>query len=258
MLSDLELVYLWRQFSDEYYRARWIQVEPGTLERFRDWLGRYEPEGEQRLLEDFEKEDLPAIREAYRTRPTRVAGGRCLLASHAEEKSQALKKPLRAKAVSVAAAIRDGTATAQLVRSFLQEDIPPLDSQWPLPDAPQAAPREELKSELKAASAFALIKGIGSLMRYYTDTAGKAVNEYIELRRCAEKAGLPSSIINPPSGDAPLDPAFRDPPVELCRMIYLNSIEDPIMRRHTLLRFLRQDWKAGLIAKRDTPEWRYR
>ena len=258
MLSDLGLVFLWRQFSKEHYRARWIQVEPGTLERFRDWLGGDEPDVEKLLPEDFEREDLPAIREAYRTRPTKVAGRRCLLASHAEEKSQALKKPLWGKAVSVAAAMRDGTATAQLVRSFLQEDIPPLDSHWPLPDTPQALQREELESELKAASAFALIKGIGSLMRYYTDTAGKAVNEYIELRRCAEKAGLSSSIINPPDGDAPLDPDFRDPPVELYRMIYLEGIEDPIIQRHTLLRFLRQDWKAGLIVKRDNPEWRYR
>lgn len=258
MLSDLELVSLWRQFSKEHYRARWIQVEPGTLERFRDWLGEDEPDGEKRLPEDFEREDLPAIREAYRTRPAKVSGRRCLYTSHAEEKPQVLKKSLRAKAVSVASAIRDGTATAQLVRSFLQEDIPPLDSYWPLPDALQPGPREELAEEFKAASSFALIKGIGALMRYDTDTAGEAVDEYIELRRCAEKDGLASAIINPPGGQDSLDPAFQDPPVELYRMIYIDSIKDPMKQWRETLRFLREDSWAGLIAKKDDPDWNYR
>ena len=118
--------------------------------------------------------------------------------------------------------------------------------------------REELAAELKAASAFALIKGIGALMRNYPNSAGMAAHEYLELRRCAHKAGLESAIINPPGGDVPLDPAFRDPPVELYRMIYLEGIEDPIKQRHALLRFLREDWKAGLIAKKDDPDWQYR
>ena len=259
MPTDMEVAALWRQFSKEHYRARWIQVEPGTLELFRDWLGWCVPENGKPFLENFERKDLPAIREAHRTRPTKVSARRCLLASHAEEKSQALKKPLRAKAVSVASAIRDGTATAELVRSFLQEDIPPLDSHWPLPDAPpQTRPSEELAAEFKAASAFALVKGIGALMRHYTDAAKDATDEYLELRHRAEKSGLASCIISPPGGDDPLDPAFRDPPVELYRMIYLESIEDPIKQHRELWRFLDEDYRAGLVVNEDDSNWNYR
>ena len=32
MLSDLELVYLWRQFSEEHYCASWISARPRYAE----------------------------------------------------------------------------------------------------------------------------------------------------------------------------------------------------------------------------------
>ena len=38
MLSDLELVYLWRQFSEECYCVHWIDVQPVSQKQFKDWL----------------------------------------------------------------------------------------------------------------------------------------------------------------------------------------------------------------------------
>ena len=73
MISDLELVYLWRQYSEEYYSASWILVGPGTLEHFMDWLDGCGTSGEKRTLEDFECKDLPAIREAHQSRRGEVA-----------------------------------------------------------------------------------------------------------------------------------------------------------------------------------------
>ena len=158
----------------------------------------------------------------------------------------------------MASAIRDGTATAELVRAFLREDIPPLDAEWPLPDESEIEPGKELAAEFKAASAFALIKGIGALMSDAPDTAGKAVDEYLDLRRHAEKAGLGSTIISPPGGGEPLDPAFQDPPVELYRMIYLECIEDPIKQWDAMVRFISEDSRAGLVAKKGDHNWSYR
>lgn len=258
MISDLELVYLWRQYSEEHYCAGWIVVQPDTLEQFKTWLEGQGDDGEESTLADYEREDLPAIREAYQSRLREPDGksGKPILKVYLEP--QALKESLKAKAVSVASAMRDGTATAELVRSFLQEDIPPLDSQYPLPDVPETGASEELAAEFKAASAFALIKGIGSLMRCDPDTAGNAVNEYLELRYRAEKAGLAWAVINPPGGDDPLDPDLRDPPVELYRMIYLEGIEDPRKQWDEMLRFTREDIRRGLNTKKGDPDWNYR
>ena len=258
MLSDLELVYLWRQFSDECYDVGWIDVRPGTQKQFQDWLNGRLVGGQERKLELFEGKGLPAIREAYQSRLLEMAGKGTPPTPRIRRKPQGLKDSLKAKAVSVASAIRDGTATAELVRSFLQEDIPPLDSENPFPDAPETGPSEELAAEFKAASAFALIKGIGSLMYEDPDSAGVAVNEYLELRHLAAKGGLDSAIINPPGGYGSLDPAFQDPPIELYRMIYLEGIEDPIMQRREMLRFQKEDYQSGLVVKKDAPDWNYR
>ena len=258
MISDLELVYLWRQFSDECYCVNWIDAIPGTQKQFKDWLNGRRFNGEERTLETFERRDLSAIRETYQSRISGVSGNSIPVSSKAERKPQGLKDSLKARAVSVAAAIRDGTATAELVRSFLQEDIPPLDSETPLPDESEIKSREELTAEFKATSAFVLIKGVGALMSEDLDTAGEASLEYLDLRRRAEKSGFASAIINPPDGHDPLDPAFQDPPVELYRMIYLDSIEDRMKQRRETLRFLREDSWAGLIAKKGDPDWNYR
>ena len=258
MLSDLELVYLWRQFSEEHYCAGWIVVQPDTLKQFKKWLEGQGNDDDGSTLADYERKDLPAIREAYQSRLREPDGKSVNPILKVYLEPQALKESLKAKAVSVASAMRDGTATAELVRSFLQEDVPPLDSQYPLPDAPETWASEELAAEFKAASAFALIKGIGSLMRCDPDTAGAAVNEYLELRYCAEKAGLESDIINPPGRYGSLDPAFQDPPVELYRMIYLEGIEDPIMQHREMLRFQKEDYQAGLVVRKDDPDWNHR
>ena len=258
MLSDLELAYLWRQYSEEYYCAGWMTVEPGTLKQFKDWLDGLGIDGRELTLEDYEREDLAAIREAYQSRFRELDGKSVSPALSVYQKPQALKESLKAKAVSVAAAIRDGTATAELVRSFLQEDIPPLDSEYPLPNAPETGSSEELAAEFKAASAFAIIKGIGALMSDDPDAAGDAVNEYLGLRHCAEEAGLTWAIINSPREHDPLDPAFQDPPVELYRMIYLEGIEDPRKQRDEMLRFIREDSRRGLNTKKGDPDWNYR
>lgn len=258
MISDLELVYLWRQFSDECYDMGWTDVCPGTQKQFKDWLNGRIVGGAPRKLDSFEWEGLPAIREAYQSRLRELDGKSVSPPLRVYQEPQALKESLKAKAVSVAAAIRDGTATVELVRSFLQEDIPPLDSEYLLPNAPETGSSEELAAEFKAASAFAIIKGIGALMSDDPDTAGDAVNEYLDLRHYAEKAGLASAIISPPSGQAPLNPAFRDAPVELYRMIYLESIEDPRKQWRELWRFLDKDHQAGLVVKKDDPNWNYR
>ena len=257
MLSDLELVYLWRQFSDECYDVGWTDVCLITQKQFKDWLNGRIVGGRERKLEIFEWEGLPAIREAYQSRLGEIAG-KSLPPPRIRREPQVLKDSLKAKAVSVAAAIRDGTATAQLVRSFLQEDIPPLDAEYPLPDERKAGSREELAVEFKCASAFTLIKGIGALMSEDIDSAIIAVYEYLDVRRCAKKAGLASCIINPPGGDDPLDPAFRDPPVELYRMIYIEGIEDPIKQRREMLRFQKEDYHAGLGIEKGDPDWHYR
>ena len=73
MLSDLELVYLWRQFSEEHYCASWMLVEPGTLKQFKNWLDGRGIDGGGRSLEDYEMEGLPAIREVYQSRSGEVA-----------------------------------------------------------------------------------------------------------------------------------------------------------------------------------------
>ena len=258
MLSDLELVYLWRQFSDECYDVGWADVSPVTQKQFKDWLNGRLVGGQERKLEKFEWKGLAAIRDAYDSRLDEIAKKGVPPPPRIRREPQALKDSLKAKAVSVASAIRDGTATAELVRSFLQEDIPPIDSEYPLPNERKVGSREELAAEFKAASASILIKGIGALMSQDPKGAGVAANEYLELRRCAQKAGLESAIINPPRGEAPLDPDFRRLPVSLYRIIYLAGIEDPIKQRHTLLHFLSQGSQAGLNAKRDDPDWQYR
>ena len=74
MISDLELVYLWRQYSEEYYCAGWIVVKPDTLEQFKTWLEGQGDAGEESTLADYEREDLPAIREAYQSRGYEVTG----------------------------------------------------------------------------------------------------------------------------------------------------------------------------------------
>lgn len=74
MLSDLELVYLWRQYSEEYYCAGWIVVQPDTLEQFKTWLEVRGDDGEESTLADYEREDLHAIREAYQSGSRGVTG----------------------------------------------------------------------------------------------------------------------------------------------------------------------------------------
>ena len=258
MLSDMELVYLWRQFSDECYDVGWTNVAPVTQKQFKDWLNGRIVGGQKRKLDIFEWEGLPAIREAYQSWLGDIARTGPHPSPKIRREPQALKDSLKAKAVSVAAAIRDGTATAQLVRSFLQEDIPPLDAEYILPDERKAGSREELAAEFKAASAFIIIKGIGALMSNDLDSVNMAVYEYLEVRRRAGKAGLASAIVNPPGGDAPLDPDFRGPPVSLYRMIYLENIEDPIKQHRELLRFIGEDGRRGLNAKKGDPDWDYR
>ena len=74
MISDLELVRLWRQYSEEYYCAGWIVVQPDTLEQFKNWLEGWGNEGDGATLEDHEQEDLPAIRKAYQSRHQELPG----------------------------------------------------------------------------------------------------------------------------------------------------------------------------------------
>ena len=74
MISDLELAYLWRQYSAEYYCAGWMMVQRGTLEQFKDWLDGLGSDGKELTLEDYELKDLPAIREAYQSKGREVTG----------------------------------------------------------------------------------------------------------------------------------------------------------------------------------------
>ena len=74
MISDLELAYLWRQYSAEYYCAGWIMVQPGTLEQFKDWLDGLGSDGKELTLEEYERKDLSAIREAYQSKDREVTG----------------------------------------------------------------------------------------------------------------------------------------------------------------------------------------
>ena len=74
MISDLELAYLWRQYSEEYYCAGWMMVQPGTLEQFKKWLDGLGSDGKELTLEDYERKDLPAIREAYQSKSREVNG----------------------------------------------------------------------------------------------------------------------------------------------------------------------------------------
>ncbi len=67
MISDLELAYLWRQYSAEYYCAGWMMAQRGTLEQFKDWLDGLGSDGKELTLEEYERKDLPAIREAYQS-----------------------------------------------------------------------------------------------------------------------------------------------------------------------------------------------
>ena len=70
MLSDLELVYLWRQFSEECYCVHWIDVQPVSQKQFNDWLNGHAAStvrSKERWRNSSEK-ILPAIREAYQSR----------------------------------------------------------------------------------------------------------------------------------------------------------------------------------------------
>ena len=258
MLSDLELVYLWRQFSEEHYCASWISAGPGTLKCFIDWLDGRAPNGERRTLENFERKDLPAIREAYRSRRSEIAWQGVSSSFKFAGEPQALKNSLKARAVSVASAIRDGTSTAELVRSFLQEDIPPLDSESLFPNEPETGPSEELAAEFKTASALALIKAMGYLIDEDPLPAGEAVDEYLDLRRRAEQANLGSAIIGLPKDGVVIDEYARYLTCELTGMVTLHSIEDPIERHKALLRLLRNQWPQGVTAEEIIREQRDR
>ena len=170
---------------------------------------------------------------------------------------------LKSKAVSVATAISYGFATAGLISSFLEEDIPTLDGSRSLPDISKVGMGEVgadvgFTSLLKTGSALALIKAMGYLMEEDSMAAADAVDEYLALRRRAEKASLGSAIISPPGERVAIDAGLHDLSVELYRMIFLYSIEDPFEQWDATMRFIRKDWQAGLIAKMDGPEWRYR
>lgn len=268
MPSDLELVYLWRQFSGERYCVNWIDATPVSQKQFKDWLNgrRFSGEegaGEERTLETLEQRDLPAIRGAYQSRISEAAGNSIPALSKAVRKPQALKDSQKARAVSVAAAIRDGTATASLVREFLQEDIPSFNSETPLPDepeieSPEIESREELAAEFKAASAFALIKAVGYLIDEDPQPAGEAVDEYLDLRRRAKQNNLSSAIIGLPKDGVAIDKHTRYLICELMGMVTLHSIEDPIERHKALLRLIRNEWPQGVTAEEIIREQRDR
>ena len=158
---------------------------------------------------------------------------------------------LHAKAVSIAAAIRDGTATAGLVRAFLQTDIP-----GGIPD--RASADEMTAAGVKAASAFALIKAMSGMLDDDPMAAGKGVDEYLDLRRRAGKAGLEGAIIAPPGPLDPIDPGLEDLSVELYQMIFIDSIEDTMAQWRAFRHFLAQDYRNGLVAKKGDPDWNYR
>ena len=109
MLSNLELVYLWRQFSGECYDVGWTKVSPGTQKQFKDWLNGRLIDGQERKLEKFEWESLAAIRDAYDSRLEEIAKKGVPPPPKIRREQQALKDSLKPKAVSVASAIRDGT-----------------------------------------------------------------------------------------------------------------------------------------------------
>ena len=157
---------------------------------------------------------------------------------------------LKAKAVSVASAVRDGTATAKMVKSFLQEEVPAVPGEEPVP--------EMTADVLKTASALAIIKAMAGLMDDDPMSAGKGVDEYLNVRRYAEKSGFGAAIISPPDDREPIDPALEDLSIELYRMIFTDSIEDPVEQWRVFYRFLDQDYKAGLVAKKGDPDWNYR
>ena len=158
---------------------------------------------------------------------------------------------LHAKAVSIAAAIRDGTATAGLVKLFLQEDIP-----GNIPDQEPSA--EMTAAGVKTASAFAIIKAMSGMLDDDPMAAGKGVDEYLDLRRRAGKSGLEAAIIAPPGPLDPIDPGLEDLSVELYQMIFIDSIEDPKAQWEAYHRFIKQDHRDGLVAKEGDPDWNYR
>ena len=158
---------------------------------------------------------------------------------------------LHAKAVSIAAAIRDGTTTAGLVKAFLQADIP-----GNIPDREPASAMTA--AGVKTASAFAIIKAMSGMLDDDPMAAGKRVDEYLDLRRRAGKAGLEAAIISPPGPLEPIAPGLEDLSVELYRMVFVDSIEDPIAQWRALRHFIAQDSRDGLVAKKGDPDWNYR
>ena len=97
---------------------------------------------------------------------------------------------LKSKAVSVAAAIRSGSVTATMIRSFLQEDIPDFVQGSSLSGTDDMGTDEGLAGLLKTGSSLALIKAMGCLIKEDPMPAGEAVDEYLDLRRRAEGANL--------------------------------------------------------------------
>ena len=156
----------------------------------------------------------------------------------------------KAKAVSVAAALRDGAATYGLVKSFLQEEIPAIPSEGPV---------SEVTAEvLKAASAFALLKAMAGLMADDPMAGMKGLREYLDLRRQAGEVGLESAIIAPPANRAPLDPELEDLSISLHQMVVVEAIEDPKEQWRVFRRFQYEDIRNGLVTKKDDPDWNYR
>ena len=49
-------------------------IQRGTLEQFKDWLDGPGSDGKELTLEDYERKDLPAIREAYQSKGREVTG----------------------------------------------------------------------------------------------------------------------------------------------------------------------------------------
>ncbi len=156
---------------------------------------------------------------------------------------------LKSKAVSVASAIKYGSVTAAMLGSFLQEDIPGINGEYPLPDTYEIDADEALADLLKTGSALALIKAMGYLMDEDPMPAGDAVDEYLDLRCRAEQANLGSAIIGLPKEGMVIDEYARYLTCELTGMVTLHSIEDPIERHRALLRLIRNQRPQRVTAE---------
>lgn len=205
-------------------------------------------------LREVLKEEKSAIRVAAFVGCAAPPVSSAVPGSGPDERSPSLKS----KAVSIASAIKYGSVTADMISSFLQENIPGLDGGYPLPDEYEAGADEGLADLLKTGSAFALIKAMGYLIDEDPLPAGDAVDEYLDLRRRAEQANLGSAIIGLPKDGVVIDEYAQYLTCELTGMVTLHSIEDPIERHKALLRLLRNQWPQGVTAEEIIREQRDR